>query len=313
MFTLAINNLFTSWYNALNFASNNAQLKVQSIVTELDPPQETNLFLNQILTALSIGLAFVGGPEAGALVSAATATAAQTFVKAVQQAPTVAAAIWPSGTENSQSIQIGNLESDLSLGSEELVNITNRGLELIMSDVPSFIAFAQSGAFSGNQAISLPEETGEATLAFKTYILTTAMTANEWKVAPHIMSKEQAAHDWGCTFDENNLCGDYSFYSDATSRGYSLSNWGEGPRPGEFMKDIITNKWANLGLMFDGAYECTASGKMGQDPFAGFGLGANFNTACVSQLTNCIACGKECPVALIDGVCPFGRCTDDCD
>ncbi|KAL8756713.1 MAG: hypothetical protein Q9199_002759 [Rusavskia elegans] len=310
----AINNLFTSWYTALDFASNNAQLKIQSIVTELDPPQEQNVFLNQILTALSIGLSFIGGPQAGALVSAAAATAAQTFVKAVQQAPTVAAALWPSGTENSQSIQISNLESDLSLGADQLADIANRGLEFIMSDMPSFIAFAQSGAFSGEKTIALPDQSFEVTLALKTYILTTAMTANKWKAHALPYSKEQIPQNSACTFDSNNICGEYTYYSDATQRVYTLTRNGyTGVRPNELMNDIIDKKWADLALMFDGAYECTVAGRMGQDPFANFGVGGDFSTACVSQLNFCIACGIPCPVPEIEGVCPFGRCVDDCD
>ncbi|KAL8851007.1 MAG: hypothetical protein Q9221_004090 [Calogaya cf. arnoldii] len=274
----SINTLFTSWYTALNFATNNAQLKIQSIVTELDPPKEQNVFLNQILTALSIGLSFIGGPSAGALVSAAAATAAQTFVKAVQQAPTVAAALWPTGTENSQAIQISNLENDLSLGADQLADIANRGLELIMSDVPSFIAFAQSGAFSGEETIALPDQSNEVTLALKTYILTTAMTANEWKVVFSSRTREQvAAEDAYCESIPDLTCRQNRYYSDATQRLYTIFVNMDSEKGEQLMKDIVDKEWSDPALMFDGGYECTAAGKLGQDPFANFGVGGDFN------------------------------------
>lgn len=109
---LAVNTFFNDWYTAVQYVATRGSLAIQPIVGEVDIPQDNNLVLGDILIAFSAGLAFVGLPEVGAAVevadgiNAAATTAGQFLVTALQQAPGVAKAIWPSGTTDVGLISI---------------------------------------------------------------------------------------------------------------------------------------------------------------------------------------------------------------
>lgn len=80
------------------------------------------------------------------------------LVTGLQNAPAVGKAIWPTGTIDPQSIQIG-LESELNHVTTNLYNMVDAGLRLIMSDMLLFVAFVSTGAFSGSTSLSLPSTT----------------------------------------------------------------------------------------------------------------------------------------------------------
>lgn len=53
----AINNLFTTWYNALQYASNRALTIVQDVILKIDLETQSNFILRDILFAFAVGLA----------------------------------------------------------------------------------------------------------------------------------------------------------------------------------------------------------------------------------------------------------------
>lgn len=69
----------------------------------------------------------------------------QAFTMSIQQAPGVARTMWPAGTDGSQTFQISKLDTQLSNASDSLSGILNRGLGLLMTDVPTFVSL---GPFS---------------------------------------------------------------------------------------------------------------------------------------------------------------------
>ena len=118
-----------------------------------------------------------------------------------------------------------------------------------------------------------------------------------------------------CSFGANNICTDRDhsiniWYSDVTNRAYDLIVRREpsasGPNPFELMNDILSNEWSTLETLFDGSYNCTAAGNFGQR--LNFTVDGSVDFSCMSQLSNCIERGHACPVALIDGACPFAYC-----
>ena len=271
----------------------------QPLVNEIDPIQKTNLILDDLLLALTAGLAFIGAPEVGEGISAAVESGAKLLLNGLQQAPLVAKAVWPEGTLDSQSVQLGQLDTDLS---ELYINTTTAveaGLFAIMNDLPSFVAFASSGGFSGPDLLSLPDATSALTMAWNTYILSTAMTANKWHSSPFrdmtkadVESNVPGSGGFGCTFDDNNICTNdggppFVFYSDSTATAYTLSVEGAGPSPGQLMKDIVTNQWSTLEQLFDGAYNCTVAGNIGKP--LNFFNGGTIDLSCMSQLDICLA------------------------
>ena len=96
---------FLDWYHAVDGASGTpASSIIDGIIQEVDPEKKTHSFLGAILTALTAGLAFIPavGPEVSAGVSAATTA----LVTGLQQAPGIAKAIWPEGTQNVSNIPV---------------------------------------------------------------------------------------------------------------------------------------------------------------------------------------------------------------
>lgn len=251
-----------------------------------------------------MGLAFIPGIGEG--VSAAAKAGVTVLVTALQQAPGVAKAIWPAGTDDSQTIQIANIDAELASVQANFTTGVVNALATVMSDVPSFIAFAQDGAFSGQDQVSLPDDTASLGSALNTYVLSTAMTANGMHALPILASSKESIKSTGsCTFDDtNNICtnGYFSsyFFSEATQIAYLLSG------PGGLLKDVVTNHWAPLEALFDGAYNCAVNGG-GQGKPLTFFTDNKLDWSCVSQLKLC-SCIVPCPFPLVDGQCSIPQC-----
>ena len=262
----------------------------QPLILEVDPVQKTNLILNDLLSALTAGLSFVAAPELSGFIG----TAADALVKGLQSAPSVAKAIWPEGTADSQSEQLAKLDSFLSQIDQEFTTQITSGLYIIMSDVPSFNGFASSGEFSGPNSLSLPMDSESLALGLRTFILTSAMSANKWSAYSiddvTMADVASSVSGYDCTFDANNICTNSDgrpaiFYSNSTARAYSLILTGAGPDPATFMNDIVSRDWSNLELLFDGAYNCSvATGGSGIGKPLNLFNGTTVNLACMSQL-----------------------------
>ena len=303
---LVINDFFTSWSNALDGASLSAIFVAQPIINAVDPKQEANFDLNNLLTALTAGLAFIPGIGEG--VSAAAKVGATVLVTALQQAPGVAKAIWPAGTEDSKTIQIANIDTELAAVRSKFTTGVVNALATVMSDVPSFIAFAQDGAFSGQDHVSMPDDTVSLGSALNLYVLSTAMNANQMAatVIPNT-NKASIASQGGCTSDSAaNICIHpvFSlgyFFSDVTNNAYLLHG------PGSLLNDIVTNNWSTLEALFDGAYNCIVKGGQGQGQPLSLFRNNELDLSCVSQLELC-TCTAPCPFPLVNGECSIPTC-----
>ena len=242
------------------------------------------------------------------------------LVIALQEAPMVARAIWPKGTEDSQLVQIGDIDEDLGNINKKLGSLLNAGLETVMKDLPTFVSFVQDGHFSGNEDISLPKTAAGLDMALKTFIVSTAMTKNDWKAFPILyMSREDLSDSKTCSFGPDNydLCQDVQspgyYYSNSSGIAYVLKGGGSASSksPFDLMHDIVNNEWSTLGALFDGAFNCTASGNSGSDQPFHIKYDGTIDLSCTSQLKICGTCGMACVVPLINGTCPMPGC--DCE
>lgn len=91
---IALNQFFSSWYTSMAYATTQALLAIDGIVSDVDPNKKASGLKDDILLVLTLGLAFLGGPEVEA-VGHVAATAAKALVIAPQQAPAVVKALWP--------------------------------------------------------------------------------------------------------------------------------------------------------------------------------------------------------------------------
>ena len=338
-----MNNLFNTWYTAVQYATTQAGLTITPIINEIDPAKQTNVILEDVLLALTVGLALLGLPEVsaaiGAAVSTTTALVANIVSTAIQQAPGVARAIWPSGTANSQTVQIGNLDSALGQLNSNLSSMINAGLQEIMSDVPSFLAFASNGSFSGSSMPSLDAQAQSLDIGFKTYLLTTAMSQNSWRgswtnlettssgpqsnsmvtFGPPNTTQVSQSLAFGCDFQSNGVClgngkvenhpKDWAEWpSPQTNRAWVMDQCchKNTPTSADLTQTILKNGWADLGTVFDGGYNCTgaAGSRGGNKPVVEISDDGTLDLSCVSQLPIMIGCNEACPVPPSNG----GKC-----
>ena len=278
-----------------------------------------------------MGLSFLGAPSIAVAVlglSTLARSTAQVFTISLQQAPSTAKALWPTGTQNSQSVQIGNLEAELGNSTNQLAEMINNAVQLLMSDVPTFVKFVESGQYSGAESLSLPSKVEGLDYALRTYMTSEAFAQNGWVSAPSIgpyetvqdVENHVTGGDGGdCTMGNNSVCtnglGSATYWSQATGRIYSFANenssW-TGVTAYQLLQDTVNNNWAILQVLFDGSFNCTQEGNFG-DSIVNFNWDGTLDIACISQLPTVIGCGEPCPVALVNNVCPFGQRNYNCD
>ena len=276
-----------------------------------------------------MGLAFLGAPSVAVSVlglSTLVRGAAQGLIISLQQAPGAAKALWPTGTESSKSVQIANLEAELANSTNQLAEMINSAVQLLMSDVPTFVKFVEDGQYSGTQSLSLPSKVEGLDYALRTYMTSEAFAQNGWKATPYVGPFETAQDvessvtggtGFSCTMGNNSVCyddvGNGVFWSQATGRAYQFFN-SKGyaaVHPYQLLQDTVDSNWAILEVLFDGSYNCTSRGNFGNS-LVNFNWDGTLDIACISQLPMNIACGAACPVALINNACPF-TANDTCD
>lgn len=313
-----VNNFFTTYYGALVGAIGRTTLSITSIVNELDPPKPTGVPWADILSVITFGLAFLGAPTLAVTILESSLTptvklVSQAFLISLQQTPGVTKSLFPQGTESSRDVQVGDLQTDLGQAADQFSDMINRALELLMSDVPSFIYFVQSGKYSGDINFSLPNQTDGLDIALKIYLTSVAMGGNGWFAVPNVgpFTPDDVSPQYNCTFAENGVCtndlGIAWYLSPDTGRLYVLVNYGTtSVNPYQLTQDVVNNKWAPLNVLFDGAFNCTASGKAGSANVQ-FNWDGTLDIACISQLPMYVNCPSAvCPSSMINGSCPFG-------
>ena len=297
----------------------------------MDPIKPATFDLITLLTALSVGLAFLGAPSIAVTVlglSAIAKSAAQVLTISLQQAPSTAKALWPTGTQNSQSVQIGDLEAELGNSTNQLAEMINNAVQLLMSDMPTFVKFVESGQYSGAESLSLPSKVEGLDYALRTYMTSEAFAQNGWTSTPMIGPFETVqdvengvvgSGGGDCTMGNNSVCtdgvGSALYWSQATGRVYSFSSNGDGglgPTAYQLLQDTVDNNWAILQVLFDGSFNCTVEGNFGNS-IVNFNWDGTLDIACISQLPTVVQCGAKCPVALINNKCPFPQRSAFCN
>lgn len=331
----AINNFFLTYYQALENAagvvSNNIEQMVQIVDVLVKPP----LILQNILLSLACGLAFLGAPSLAVSMLGIQGTmlrvAAQSMVISTQQAPNVAKAMFPAGTDKSQEIQTAELHMQLSNITDQMSTMMDAGVRLLMTDIGTFVEYADNGRYSGpnvtntgeGTGLTVPSGTDAVAYALKTYLLSFAMWKNRWystfDLGPFV-SQPDVETKKACKYDaNNNYCiptdgfGTQDktralYWSPWTQRVYTLQC--DGPanakKPPDMLDTIIGYGWAPLDVLFDGGYNCTAEGRAGSSA-VNFNYDGTLDLACVSQMPMYLNCGDMCPTKPNNNdTCPFG-------
>lgn len=175
-------------------------------------------------------------------------------------------------------------------------------LALILSDIPTFLAFAGEGRFTtGNTPIIPPEL--DIAAGVKTFVASKLMQADGMYAVPGRLVDNIAD---AATAGENKN-GVY-YRSPSTRRQYELRSKGQTQMPLRTLLDnVLYHGWADPQLLFDGNYNCTAAGWAGAGIVNRVGEVGGGDVSCLSQLPMYLEKGTPCPTdVLVGGRCPFG-------
>lgn len=213
--------------------------------------------------------------------------------------------MFPNSRDNQQQIVLDGVTP----AQDDTAHLLAAGLNLALSDIPTFLAVAQNGRFVGSDwtaAISNPQP--DLNVGVKTFVTSRLMQEDGIFATPgDVVTPPSAAT---CTSLNGTLCsttnGRVYFWSPATHRQYELRSKSKPTIPlRDLMQKIESLGWADSQLLFDGNYNCTIAGNAGR----GIAIlnGGGVDVSCVSQLPMYLDCTTACPTQmLLDGKCPFG-------
>ena len=238
-------------------------------------------------------------------------------------------------TEGVRSILFGaafNDKDDVSTEPGLISDVHNAGvllasaLSLIMSDVPTFSAWAAHGLYSGSdQEITVNLQGSGVATAYGTYIVGEALSQNHFSTTPTTQVTQDVFQKSRTCTAAGDICKDGTgnyYWSETTQQQYQInepSNWAsssngktnivrsgyEATAFGLFQYLETTNIF--MPVLFDGAYNCTLEGKAGGSA-VNFTADGSLDVACLSSLPIYLNNGASCPAGAVkvDGKCPFG-------
>ena len=227
------------------------------------------------------------------------------------------------GTSLAES-QETTIDSDLGLTINQVGSVLQSALSLIMSDVPTFTAWAENGLYSGPTASVSVSQTAEGIKsAFDTYLVGEVLSQSHFSATPasRIISKETFQHSRTCT-TLGDVCKDRNgkafYWSQAYRTQYQINepkNWASGTAIQQLgyeasaygLLEYIETTDTYMPVLFDGAYNCTLEGKAGGSAVNINALGS-LDVACLSSLPIYLSKGSSCPAGAVQvgGKCPFG-------
>ena len=237
----------------------------------------------------------------------------------------------------SASTQMSDLNAQLGKYSDQVGNTLKVGLNQLMSNMATFIRFSGGGLFSGGTPLPLPAATESLDLALRTYVTSASLQQNDW-AALYSDSDHEVANDSDNVAQSNGEPAAV-WESPSTGRSYLLKQLKPtaGVNDARVLQQIETNRWADPAVLFDGAFNCTASGRSpfstlttprprpprvlvqqfgptenhptGRTggPFVNLNFDGTLDLSCVSRLPIYRVSGQGCPTTTpVNGQCPFG-------
>ncbi|KAL8779281.1 MAG: hypothetical protein Q9213_007013 [Squamulea squamosa] len=322
----AINQYFGSWYMAVGGGASLAALNVEEIVQLINPPDDTNLILDDILIALTgifavaPGLGFNVGNMLDKAVEKASDVSKSlrtglTFVEnAIIGFPQIGRYLYPIDTPASSVVQIADLKNQLGGLIGTVQGNLNKTVVSVMADPEEFLAFASQGNFTA-AAPSLPDQQQYLLYAFNTYIISTCLVGNnvhgtiavDTNVQQLATNGSQNSLNQGydissCVgYSSENVCDSWWFSGNYNST-FGLNHFSHIDRGFGDLLETIFQKYTTGQLLFDNAYGCNQNGNYGK-PVTVTVSAAGLNTQCLSQL-QILTWNKQCS-GVRDTTCEF--------
>lgn len=216
-----LNGLFANYYQAIFNAQSTVTNELQTIIDTIDPVQTVNAALDDILTALTVGLAFIPG-FGGALIKG--------IIIAAQQAPGVAKYIFPTGTSDSETFDFKQISASLGTLVTQFKTNYVAALAEAENDLTSFLAFVENTPLSG-EIPDLNSVVDQCLTSLYTYVISQAYQVSNVIITRQIdtdvnaLSSNGTALNWdtGCGkgYGQYGECSTF-WYDPATSITYAL-------------------------------------------------------------------------------------------
>ena len=261
------NGFFLDLYTAIGDAEESAQSSLGAVIALLDPPQQQNIILNDVLDALTFGLSLYS--EGSVLVKA--------LLRSAPQTAGLLGKLFPSGTVDGQYQDWTAMSKDLGKATDAFRTSVAQGLPLVQNDVNTFIKWSQNSGLSGERP-GLDGLVGSMTQALNTYAIANIISSQGIVVTRaantdvYALQNNGSRLNWdtgcGSGYDSNGVCS--TFFFDGTDT-YALTDPSHQTRSfhGE-MTSFFTPGGNNAPsmttgkLLFTGAQACqTATGKVG--------------------------------------------------
>lgn len=281
---------------------------ISAIVSRINPPKTTNVFLNQILATLSLGLALFVVPEnimkavQGMIVLSEAVKATPGYIRAFDMIRST----------NGQ-VQIGQIQGQLAdIVSRFLTQISN-ATAAIETNATAFTIWASTGLFIG-ELVFLDHVVQDNYKLLNTFVLGEALNANNivatvghnTNVAQlQANSSDSLSYDIKCPgYDNNTMCNGW-WYDETTNASFALDDYKSMSRNyHDDLSHFFNSGWTNGSLLFGGAARCQQAG--GGAPVLNIAAGNS-----LGSMAQCFSTVKLCSWNLgcaLDSKCEFTDC-----
>ena len=187
--------------------------ELQNIIDIIDPVQTINAGLDDILTALTVGFAFIPEFEAaGALIKG--------IIIAAQQAPGVSKFIFPIGTSTSETFDFKQISASLGTLVTQFKTNYAAALAEAENDLSSFLAFVENTPLSG-EIPDLNAVVDQCLTSLYTYVISQAYQVSNVILTRQINTNVNALSSNGTALNWPTGCGNgYGQYGECSTFWY---------------------------------------------------------------------------------------------
>ncbi|KAI9810604.1 MAG: hypothetical protein M1827_006166 [Pycnora praestabilis] len=249
---------FDSIWGAIDSADMTANGPVGQIVKLINPEASHQNVLGDFLQALSALTPLLKVPSEITAVS-------NTIETILRQTPGVVKQLFPSGTLDSEVVQINNIYNGLSVVKSTYQSNISDALSTIQNNFDYFQAWAANGTFVAPRS-SIEAQTVNLTRTLETFIIAQCLEANNIIIT---LSREtnplELAHNGSLTTPDLVSCDSYNeygvcdawWYDPSTNAAFSLNNLGnEEKNYYDLMNTLFSNGWTTGSDLFLGAKAC---------------------------------------------------------
>ncbi|KAL8815575.1 MAG: hypothetical protein Q9223_005294 [Gallowayella weberi] len=237
-----------------------------------------------------------------------------TVETALRQSPGVLKQMFPSGTLNSQFVQVNEIYDGLSKIQQYYQANLTTALNLVQTSFQTFLAFSAEGGFIAPQS-SLQAQSNLLLASLQTYIVSSCLSQSDIIIT---LARDTNPHEFttngslttpsliSCDYyDEYGVCSTW-WYDATTNLAYGLSSTAD-PQKNyyDLLQQIFSNEWTTPSLLFSGALACAEYVKNSPDQAASNAPTLDLTTMQPRCISNVQICVYDQGCAVNDPHCEF--------